>query len=469
MRVSLLKISVFFSVCYCQISCQKLIEINPPKNELVATNVFNSNEKATAAVTVIYAQMVDRDQISYRIPWMTGLSGDELVNHGNNSEYVQLYQNTLHANHNLIRTNIWTPFYNYIYEANAIIEGLSKSTKVSRPVKQQLLGEAKFIRAFSHFYLANFFGDIPFISSTDYSSNQASYRMPVLSVYQNIINDLLEAQSLLNQEYVDGTSMNSSSERIRPSKAVATALLARAYLYAEDYLNAEIQSTSIINDNRFSVSEDIDSAFDKDSKEVIFSLPPLKLMMTNEANGFVLSSPPSSINALKNSELSQNLIQAFEPNDRRKLEWLNAYSKYAFPFKYKYEAQSEGISEYSIVFRLPEQYLIRAEARAQQGKLIGNNSAESDLTTIRERANLEPKNVSSIELALTAILEERRVELFSEWGHRWFDLRRYGKIDEVMSMVSADKGSVWSENQALYPIPQIEIDNAPNISQNRGY
>jgi starch-binding outer membrane protein, SusD/RagB family len=71
--------------------------------------------------------------------------------------------------------------------------------------------------------------------------------------------------------------------------------------------------------------------------------------------------------------------------------------------------------------------------------------------------------------AIAGILHERQLELFTEWGHRWFDLKRTGEIDNVMNIVSAEKGGSWSTNWQLYPIPNVDIESNPNISQNPGY
>ena len=145
-----------------------------------------------------------------------------------------------------------------------------------------------------------------------------------------------------------------------------------------------------------------------------------------------------------------------------------------FYFPYKYKAFTPNI-EGMVVFRLAELYLIRAEARAQQGMLTGNNSAVADLNTIRARAAgttvgvLPPIAVTSKEDILAAIAHERQVELFTEWGNRWFDLKRTGMADVVMSVVAPQKGATWNTDWQLLPIPQNEIIANPKLEQNNGY
>jgi len=121
------------------------------------------------------------------------------------------------------------------------------------------------------------------------------------------------------------------------------------------------------------------------------------------------------------------------------------------------------------VFRLAEQYLIRAEAKAQQGTdMIG---AAADLNVIRNRAGLANTTASTHDDLLAAVAHERQIELFAEWGHRWFDLKRTGQVDAVMSAVTPQKNpsGTWKTYQQLYPVPQSEISKNPFLKQNAGY
>ena len=121
-----------------------------------------------------------------------------------------------------------------------------------------------------------------------------------------------------------------------------------------------------------------------------------------------------------------------------------------------------------MVLRLGEQYLIRSEARAVQNKI---DDAQSDLNVIRQRAGLESTIASDKNSLLNAILAERKAELFTEMGHRWLDLKRTNKIDEVMSVETPQKagGTEWKSYQQFYPIPTRELERAPNLIQNPGY
>jgi hypothetical protein len=119
-----------------------------------------------------------------------------------------------------------------------------------------------------------------------------------------------------------------------------------------------------------------------------------------------------------------------------------------------------------MVFRLSEQYLIRAEARVQQGK---NSDGETDLNFIRERAGLNDTTAANQDDLLNLIYHERQIEMFCEWGNRWLDLKRTDRIDSVMAIVTPVKGGTWKSNWQFYPIPKSQINLNPLLIQNDGY
>jgi hypothetical protein len=161
------------------------------------------------------------------------------------------------------------------------------------------------------------------------------------------------------------------------------------------------------------------------------------------------------------------LLDAFEPNDLRKTNWLKSNTvsgtTYFYPYKYKVRTAAPPYTEYYMVFRLAELYLIRAEARAQQNNTSG---AQDDLNKIRSRAGLQNTTADTQQLLLTAIIHERRIEFMAEWGHRWFDLKRTGMSDAVLGPL---KSPTWQSTDTLYPILQYELDTDPFLTQNPGY
>ena len=450
--MTLLILSISFS------ACKKFVEVGPPKTDLVRNTVFIDDATATAALSSIYSQMVTGGFASgdpNSFTFLGSLLSDEMDNYSSNLETIEFYDNTLSPT-NSMANRMWVELYKYIYKANAIIEGISDSTGLTPALKRQLEGEAKFVRAFSHFYLINLFGDVPLILSTNYKANSVVFRTPKAKVYQQIIDDLKDAQNLLANDY-----SFSNNERVRPNKWAASALLARVYLFTQDWANAEIQSTAVIdNTTLYSLELDLTMVFLANSAESIWQLSN-DFGNTWDASTFVFTGYPS------NGALRQAFINTFEAGDNRLVNWIGADSStgqtYYYPYKYKVAA-SDPIVEYSTVLRLSEQYLIRAEARVQQNNVL---EGRSDLNIVRKRAGLLSIDSNDPAVVLLALEHERQVELFTEWGHRWLDLKRLMIADSIMGSVKPN----WKSTDQLLPIPALQILNDPNMAnaQNPGY
>ena len=164
------------------------------------------------------------------------------------------------------------------------------------------------------------------------------------------------------------------------------------------------------------------------------------------------------------------LVKVFEANDQRFVNWVDSVSAngitYYYSYKYKQGLGSASTVENDIVLRLGEQYLILAEAYANTGDLT---NAAKYLNMIRNRVGLPNTTAATQSDMLTAILHERQVELFTEWGHRWLDLKRTNTINAVMSVVCPLKGTTWNTDWQLYPIPANDLQADVNLVQNPGY
>lgn len=455
-----------------QIACTKTIGINSPITSINSDNVYNSDATASAVLTGIYAKMslngLQAGGLT-SISFFSGLSSDELSLYKGATDLtlIQYYRNSLT---NSLSVNFWNNIYPIVFVTNSILEGLKNTAEVSPVVKDQLIGEAKFIRAFCYFYLLNLYGDIPLITSTDYKVNSVFRRTPKVQVWESIINDLKDAQKLLSNNYLDGNVLNETNERVRPTKWAATAILARVYLYTNNWIGAEEEASSIINNTgMYKLSEELDDVFLLNSEEAIWQLQPVNAgWNVEDARTFIIQgSGPNSNNPVY---LSKKLLSSFELGDKRKSKWVKSIvvgdSTYYYVYKYKSATYKDPISEYNMVLRLSEQYLIRAEARAQQENI---SQAVNDLNIIRNRANLVDIKTTSQSEILIAIQHERQVELFTEWGHRWLDMKRTQTIDTIMNNFAIQKGGLWSSNWQLYPIPREELRNNPNLIQNEGY
>lgn len=456
--------------------CKKFIEVEAPYTGFNGENVYTTDATAISAVTTMLTKIGNADASLSGIPSVTynaGLSADELTLFpGGQSSLAGLYTNELIA---VSAPSYWRNFYEHIYLANAAIEGLNASSSLTSGVKQQLLGEASFMRAFCYFYLVSLYGDVPLVVSTNYKQTSLLSRVTSSQIWQQIISDLLEAKNLLNSNFLENDliSTKPTTERVRPTKWAAIALLSRVYLYNKEYQKAEEQATELINNAILFNLSSLNNAFLKNSsvnKEPIWQIQTTTTgWNTNDARVFILpATGPNTTNYPV--YISKRFRMDFETGDLRKTAWLDSVKvgvdTFYYVHKYKSATLNAAVTEYNTVFRLAEQYLIRAEARAQQGSI---NGAQNDLNAIRNRAGLGNTTANAQSTLLAAVFKERRFELFCEWGHRWMDLKRTNNVDAVMNIETPLKGGSWQTTDKFYPIPNEEILSNPNLFQTPGY
>jgi hypothetical protein len=426
-------------------------------------NPYSTDSGAIDVMTSLYAQMAQAG-INANLSVLAGLSADELAFYptGGTAQFTAYYQNNLGAT--TAGFEFWEIFYHYVNIADSVIVGAGNSTTLSTTVKTQLVGQAYFIRALSYFYLVNLYGDCPLVLTTNSNATRDLSRSPAAQVWQQIIADADSAAAAL--------PLSLSSET--PTHWAAMALLSRVYLYTEDYPDALNTSNQIINSGSFSLVADLDSCFLVKSTEAIWQLPPPNVypyISATEAINFI--PPDANTVTPDNVDITPSLLQAFEPNDLRRVHWIDSISMgsnlYYFPYKYKIPVGVAGspTPEAETIFRLSEQYLIRAEAEAQLDQL---SAATNDINIIRTRAGLPNlSNVLPQQSVLNAIAHERQVELFTEWGQRWLDLKRTGTINAMMPSVAFDKGATWNPNWVLWPLPATSLTADASLVQNLGY
>lgn len=467
MKTRMYKIQfLILSLSLCLVSCEDYLEVGTPDYKISTETVFSSDETAKSAMQGIYNQLMRAsfsEGFISSVTVLSGLSAHELKSYNvNNITFTEFEQNEI-SPLNSGNFNLWESAYNVIYMTNSLLEGLQISTEITESTQKSLEGQARFIRAFTYFYLVNLYGEVPLIITTDYRSNSLVERDTNEIIYSQIISDLQNSVNLLKNNYDEG-------ERTKINKFTALALLARVHLFLQNWELAEQYSSEVIEESgTYKIIEDLDKVFLANSHEAIWQLSPAGIgggiTYTNEGSIFIFH---PVLAFLTRVQLSESLVNSFEPGDKRRSKWVgsiqgrNGY----FAYKYKVRYSTDEVTEYSMVLRLAEQFLIRSESRAMQGNLAG---AISDLDVIRQRAGLEliadiNPQISKEDL-LDAILEERKKELFTEWGHRWLDLKRTGKAKEILS----PETSFWEDTDVLYPIPEEERLKNPNLTQNPGY
>jgi len=435
--------------------CSKFLEIDPPKSRMNKQTIFFNEGTAKGALTGLYAKIYEFGN-GYRnsVGVYAGLSADELTylmidNLAVSYASEEINQNRILPDNTNVK-DLWAAFYNAIYAINSFIEGIEQQGgNFSGELRASLTGEALFLRSFTYFYLVNLFGEVPLVTSTAYQINSLLPKSRVMDVYGQIVHDLKKAETLLGDHYV-------GRERTRVNRAVTQTFMARVFLYLEDWEQAEYWSSKVIDSKGlYQLESDLNRVFLKDSKEVIWQVT----RIGNTQNAY------DAMLFIQNSwhVLSPGFVEMFHVSpDQRSSAWLfqkdlgrNLY----IPYKYRAVAV-DGTTEHSVIMRLAEQYFIRAEARLKQGNIPG---AIADLDMIRQRAGLpiltsilsSPDESSLMEV----ILEERKRELFTEWGHRWFDLKRTGKAMEILSNLKPG----FTIEDEWYPIPESERLKNPNL------
>ncbi|MCL8008308.1 RagB/SusD family nutrient uptake outer membrane protein [Gelidibacter japonicus] len=458
----------FLSLLFSVSACEDFVEVEVPNYKITSETVFSSDETAHSAMTGVYNRLFNSSFSnggSRSVTFLAGLTADNFTVTSSTFQILEFGENAIDAS-NSWNLDLWAGCYNMVYMVNAILENVANSNALSEKTKKSLEGQAKFIRAFTYLNLTNLYGEVPLLLSTDYHKNATAPRNNLPTVFNQIIVDLEDAILLLENDYANG-------ERTRPNVYAAMALLARTHLYLENWEQAEYYSSKVIDhDVLYRLLKDTNDVFLANSEEAIWQISPLgwgsSFTHTNEGNLFIPSTTSNPIAILSESFLNQWMDQ----EDLRLTNWVASFTSDGkilfYPYKYKiqYDASGGRINEYSMVLRLAEQYLIRAEANVHLGNL---QNAIADVDKIRERAEItliseSNPHISESEL-LETILQERRKEFFAEWGHRWFDLKRFRKSFILSQKPNTD----WQETDIWYPIPSNERLKNPKLTQNDGY
>lgn len=447
----------FLSLCtlLSAVGCDAYLDVDPPRNQLVTANVFADEDLADGAVAGIYQEIAMGQSTHFAsggsnsVTALMDVATGTLIYNLNDAEVIEFADRQWLTTNSRVYT-LWASAYKSIFRANEVLEGLAKNQLTNRALVSQLRGEALFIRAFCHLQLLQLFGGIPMAVTSDYRVTQHLPRSEPETVYDQVEMDLQAAADLLPMGY-----SHAMGERVRPNRYAAQLLLARVYLYQGKWKEAADASTDVIAQvATYQLSSDADELFLKSSREAIWQL---KTVQTNGTNSYEGSEaiPIEMMQQPPRYSLSEDLLAALS-GDQRGEKWIGNHmlpsgEAFTYPLKFKIRSAVSGSepTEYSMVLRLAEAYLIRSEVRLELTDMEG---ALADLNALRlTHGGLEPIAEINAEVIRRAIEHERQVEFFYEWGHRWADLKR------------------WGHNDILLPIPQREIEANPFLKQNPNY
>lgn len=370
-------------------------------------------------------------------------------------------------------SDLYTTLYRCVDIANNVIAKVPPLAG-AEATKNDLVGQAYFVRGLAYFELARFWGGIPGayqedgvvlkltpsegISEADYAS-----RASLDATYQQVEDDLLAALDLLPEDRGSNTQ-----NRARATKAAARALLARFYLYNREWANAETFATAVINSTRFALVTPFENIFrTKNTNESIFELQ----YNVNDVSGLRNWYFPSSLGGRGGVALHDATYQEMIANTndvRGKLTDKNATTNTYYTTKW---IGTGNTIDNVPVIRIAEMYLIRAEARAELGTDL--TGAQSDLNAVRTRAGLGNTPAATKDELIDAILAERKLEFIGE-GHRWFDLVRRDRALTALSNIKRSKGSQSSYSlskpgRQLFPFPNVEVLTNTSLLQNSAY
>lgn len=437
-------------------SCEKLVEVDVPNNQVTTKLVFQDAQTANAVMAGLYAGIRDNSILSGdKLGPHLGVYTDDLDSYAQTATngIFELYQNQQTDTNALIYSN-WASTYQQIFVANAILEGVQSSTSLPSSDRNRLRGEALFLRSMMFFYLQQLFGDIPYPITTDYQVNTTLYKIPSGQVLEKLQSDLQESIGLLNDSY-------NNQERIFANRKTAQLLLAKVYMVQNRWSDAESLLTGIVQSPLYSFENDLSKVFLKSGSHILWQLKPKNPGdATKEATIYYFTGAAPNSYAL-----TANLVAAFSLADQRKQKWMATVTVGANNWyrSDKYKNRSSNTTEYSVIFRLEEAYLLLAEDLAKQNKIT---QALPYVNATRQRAGIGAlNNVISQSALLNEIQLENRREFFTEMGHRFFDLKRTEQLQSLISVKSN-----WKTYHQLWPLPQKELQLNPNLNpQNSGY
>ena len=451
-----------------------------------STGTFYQNEaQASQALTGAY-NAISFSSFNNAI-WVFGdIASDDAVKGGNAGDQAEItYVDEFNVNaSNGIIINYWTFCYEGIARANNVIANVPGIT-MDEAKKAQIVGEAKFIRAYSYFNLVNVFGRVPLRLVP--ALTQETVQVPlsdISAIYLQIERDLTDAAAVLPPSYSPG-------ELGHATKGAALAMLGKVNLYQQKWAAAsgyfqQVEALGIYHlQNKF--ADNFRLATDN-SSEAIFAIQHLSVQNPFTGNGLNQWFAPSVDGGYYFNAPTQSLVDAFEKSSTGAVDprldvsigrdgqpWYNGetfLSSWSEATGYLTKKHQQPLSEVSsplkvdgglnyIYLRYADLLLMKAEAFNETGLA---DSARANLNKVRQRArknfNGTPPadllaDVTTLDknLLATAIQKERRVELAQEF-HRYFDLMRWGKTVAETALGEHFK----YETNRYFPIPQAELD-----------
>ncbi len=449
---SFLKIFALAFVVSVFPACESNLELEP-YTALDASTGFKTKPDIEAAMLGAYNAIQSSNYFGLQLQVLPDLYSDIVSHTGTFPTYAQVFNRQILADNSNIQ-GTWNTLYVAINRANNVI---ASAPGISDPSfnANNMIGEARMLRAYHYFNLLALFGGmpsgynktgglgVPIFTTPTLSADDAAAkpRATEAEVWALILEDINFA--VANLAVTNGNG--------RANKNVALALKARMHLYRGEWAQAEAAATEVIASGRHSLQSTSTYAniwLSQNSSEAIWELQ----FDINNTNSIAFWYLPTSSGGRNEFTSTASLRTAHEPGDVRL-----AVNVTTAPANKTLKYTRVNGTDNVLLVRLSEMFLIRSEARANQGKLT---EALADLNVIRKRAGLADAALTTADAIVDAVLKERRVE-FAHEGHRWLDLRRTGRWNAT---------GLTEEFRSRWPIPQREVQTAGTvIAQNPGY
>jgi hypothetical protein len=443
--------------------CNKFLDTEL-KSDFSPNTYFSSAENAEQAVNGIYNSLYGTKY------WIYGdVASDDAVKGGNEGDQIDIssIDDFTAASDNGHILMIWQKMYETVSQCNNVITYVGEMNIQN---KDRYIGEAKFIRAYTYFWLVNIFGSVPYKDKPQETAEAIYVGLSTpAAIYTHIEQDLNDAAAALPPSY-------SGKDNGRATKGAALALLAKVQLFQNKTNECISSITMLENLGQYNLIEDYSQLFKsgaEDCEEAIFTLRFINTTDASLGNEYVVYMAPFVEGGYHFNAPTQNYVDCFtERTDsgatdprldasigRGGQPWFGgrtfdaSWSSTGYLVKKYNEENPTGvpIGRMTVpvhLLRYADVLLMKAEALAAQQP----DSALSALNKVRARAHLLPANSTNLQ---EKIRLERRRELGFE-AHRFFDIMRYGKAYAENAL--ANTGFTWVEPRFYYTIPQLEID-----------
>ncbi|MDZ4809006.1 MAG: RagB/SusD family nutrient uptake outer membrane protein [Bacteroidota bacterium] len=470
-------LAIFLACVFLPIACMDDFLNQKPQGLQTEEVYIKTEREAILATTAIYNIFLDWNFHSGGFPLLDIMSDD--ANKGSNPgdgggiELFNTFQFTASAGD---ISRWYSALYKGVRRANIVLTNVP-SIAMDEVLKTRLLGEAHFLRAVFYFDLVRAFGDLPKVTMP------AAARILARSPKQEIYTELIIPDLLAAIENLPEKSDYAAADAGRSTKGAAKSLLAKVYIFQNDFINAEKYALEVIASGQYDLEPDFSNAF---SLEGQFGTESVFEIGAEPNSGGSQFANTQGVRGIPNrgwgfNRPSVELINFFETDDIRKDATVvflgetidgvliqgdaatpnitysnpptNTIIKEIETYNQKVWVPGTGTLEQfgynKRIIRYADVLLMAAEALNENNKTV---AALVPLNMVRERAGLLPLDNIDQATLRQKIADERRAELSME-GNRFWDLVRTGKADEVL----APWGFVTGKHE-LFPIPQSEID-----------